>query len=68
MLMPHHPDIRGFGGTGRGRDGSEVPSHAKARPAGRMVEAPPYALPCPVWVYGNPCEIDFGLGHFRSCD
>ena len=28
------------------------------------------ALPCdqPVWVYGRPCELDIGLGHYRSCD
>jgi hypothetical protein len=28
------------------------------------------ALPCdqPVWVYGSPCEIDLGLGRYRSCD
>ena len=28
------------------------------------------ALPCdqPVWVYGNPCEIDLGLGRWRECD
>jgi len=28
------------------------------------------ALPCdqPVWVYGKPCEIDLGLGRYRSCD
>jgi hypothetical protein len=28
------------------------------------------ALPCdqPIWVYGNPCEIDLGLGRYRSCD
>src|SRR6266702_4936967 len=28
------------------------------------------ALPCdqPVWGYGNPCEIDLGLGRYRSCD
>lgn len=28
------------------------------------------ALPCdqPVWVYGQPCEIDLGLGRSRSCD
>jgi hypothetical protein len=28
------------------------------------------ALPCdqPVWVYGRPCEIDLGLGRYRSCD
>ena len=27
------------------------------------------ALPCdqPVWVYGSPCEIDLGLGRYRSC-
>jgi hypothetical protein len=27
------------------------------------------ALPCdqPVWVYGNPCEVDLGLGRSRSC-
>ena len=26
--------------------------------------------PCdqPVWVYGHPCEIDLGLGRYRSCD
>ena len=26
--------------------------------------------PCdqPVWVYGRPCEIDLGLGRYRSCD
>jgi hypothetical protein len=28
------------------------------------------ALPCdqPVWVYGNPCEVDLGLGRYRPCD
>jgi len=28
------------------------------------------AIPCdqPVWVYGHPCEIDLGLGRYRSCD
>ena len=28
------------------------------------------ALPCdqPVWVYGSPCEIDLGLGFYRSCN
>ena len=28
------------------------------------------ALPCdqPVWVYGSPCEIDLGLGRYRSCE
>jgi hypothetical protein len=28
------------------------------------------AIPCdqPVWVYGNPCEIDLGLGRYRNCD
>jgi hypothetical protein len=28
------------------------------------------ALPCdqPVWVYGNPCEIDLGLGRSRRCE
>jgi hypothetical protein len=28
------------------------------------------ALPCdqPVWVYGNPCEIDLGRGRSRSCE
>lgn len=27
------------------------------------------ALPCdqPVWVYGSPCEVDLGLGRYRSC-
>jgi hypothetical protein len=27
-------------------------------------------LPCdqPVWVYGRPCEVDLGLGRYRSCD
>ena len=27
------------------------------------------AIPCdqPVWVYGNPCEIDLGLGRYREC-
>jgi hypothetical protein len=28
------------------------------------------ALPCdqPVWVYGNVCEIDLGLGFYRQCE
>ena len=28
------------------------------------------ALPCdqPVWVYGNVCEIDLGLGFYRPCE
>src|ERR1700730_9425539 len=28
------------------------------------------AVPCdqPVWVYGSPCEVDLGLGRYRSCD
>src|SRR3982074_825356 len=21
----------------------------------------------PVWVYGSPCEVDLGLGRYRSC-
>lgn len=27
-------------------------------------------LPCdqPVWVYGNVCEVDLGLGRYRSCE
>jgi hypothetical protein len=27
-------------------------------------------LPCdqPVWVYGNVCEIDLGLGRYRRCE
>ena len=27
-------------------------------------------LPCdqPVWVYGEPCEIDLGRGRYRLCD
>ena len=50
--------------------------------AGRLVLHPalniacmtPYqatrALPCdqPVWVYGSPCEVDLGLGRYRSCE
>jgi hypothetical protein len=28
------------------------------------------AIPCdqPVWVYGNVCEIDLGLGFYRPCE
>jgi hypothetical protein len=28
------------------------------------------ALPCdqPVWVYGNVCEVDLGLGFYRPCE
>jgi hypothetical protein len=28
------------------------------------------AIPCdqPVWVYGSPCEVDLGLGRYRSCE
>jgi len=28
------------------------------------------ALPCdqPVWVYGNVCEVDLGLGFYRRCE
>src|SRR6266478_5850826 len=43
-------------------------------PASNIACNTPYratrALPCdqPVWVYGNPCEIDLGLGRYRSCD
>jgi hypothetical protein len=43
-------------------------------PASNIACDTPYrstrALPCdqPVWVYGNPCEIDLGLGRSRSCD
>jgi hypothetical protein len=62
----------------------EVPAVLPAAPygGGRLVLHPasniacdtPYratrALPCdqPVWVYGSPCEIDLGLGRYRSCD
>jgi hypothetical protein len=43
-------------------------------PASNIACMTPYqstrALPCdqPVWVYGSPCEIDLGLGRYRSCD
>ena len=43
-------------------------------PASNIACNTPYrvsrALPCdqPVWVYGSPCEIDLGLGRYRSCD
>jgi hypothetical protein len=43
-------------------------------PASNIACDTPYratrALPCdqPVWVYGSPCEIDLGLGRYRSCD
>jgi hypothetical protein len=43
-------------------------------PANNIACNTPYratrALPCdqPVWVYGKPCEIDLGLGRYRSCD
>jgi hypothetical protein len=43
-------------------------------PASNIACNTPYratrALPCdqPVWVYGHPCEIDLGLGRYRSCD
>jgi hypothetical protein len=42
-------------------------------PASNIACNTPYratrALPCdqPVWVYGSPCEIDLGLGRYRSC-
>ena len=43
-------------------------------PASNIACNTPYrstrALPCdqPVWVYGNPCEIDLGRGRSRSCE
>jgi hypothetical protein len=43
-------------------------------PASNIACMTPYkstrALPCdqPVWVYGSPCEVDLGLGRYRSCD
>jgi hypothetical protein len=43
-------------------------------PANNIACNTPYrstrALPCdqPVWVYGSPCEVDLGLGRYRSCD
>jgi hypothetical protein len=43
-------------------------------PASNIACNTPYrstrALPCdqPVWVYGNPCEVDLGLGRYRSCE
>ena len=42
-------------------------------PASNIACNTPYratrALACdqPVWVYGSPCEIDLGLGRYRSC-
>jgi hypothetical protein len=45
-----------------------------AHPALNFACMTPYqvtrALPCdqPVWVYGSPCEVDLGLGRYRSCD
>lgn len=44
-----------------------------AHPALNIACMTPYqstrALPCdqPVWVYGSPCEVDLGLGRYRSC-
>jgi hypothetical protein len=45
-----------------------------AHPANNIACMTPFqstrALPCdqPVWVYGSPCEVDLGLGRYRSCD
>ena len=45
-----------------------------AHPASNIACMTPYqptrALPCdqPVWVYGSPCEVDLGLGRYRSCE
>ena len=42
-------------------------------PASNIACMTPYrstrALPCdqPVWIYGSPCEVDLGLGRYRSC-
>ena len=60
----------------------EQPVSAAPYGGGRLVVHPasniacmtPYqatrALPCdqPVWVYGSPCEVDLGLGRYRSCE
>jgi hypothetical protein len=59
-----------------------LPVAPAPRFGGRLVEHPAFniacmtrdratrALPCdqPVWVYGSPCEVDLGLGRYRSCD
>jgi hypothetical protein len=68
----------------RHRHPAVVKSVRPAEPAfsGRLVAHPAWniacmtrdratrALPCdqPVWVYGSPCEVDLGLGRYRSCD
>jgi hypothetical protein len=55
----------------------EAPPYAGTlvlHPASNIACNTPYratrALPCdqPVWVYGSPCEVDLGLGRYRSCD
>jgi hypothetical protein len=53
----------------RGRDASRLIRH----PAWSFACQSPYYLiggrRCdqPVWVYGNPCEVDLGLGRWRPC-
>jgi hypothetical protein len=60
------------------RDGSALPppyygGTLVLHPASNIACNTPYratrALACdqPVWVYGSPCEIDLGLGRYRSC-
>jgi hypothetical protein len=69
----HHPHIVRYepqGAPPASYNGPTLVLH----PANNIACNTPYrstrALPCdqPVWVYGSPCEIDLGLGRYRSCD
>jgi hypothetical protein len=63
-IVQDEPDIAAWGPNG-GRlvlhPASNIACNAKYRST--------RALPCdqPVWVYGSPCEVDLGLGRYRSC-
>jgi hypothetical protein len=50
--------------------GGRLVMHPASNIACNTVYRSTRALPCdqPVWVYGSPCEIDLGLGRYRSCD
>jgi hypothetical protein len=50
--------------------GGRLVSHPASNIACMTRDRSTRALPCdqPVWVYGSPCEVDLGLGRYRSCD
>jgi hypothetical protein len=66
----HGPVVEPLAASPVAYGGGRLVAHPASNIACMTRDRATRALPCdqPVWVYGSPCEVDLGLGRYRSCD